>query len=45
MVVKMNNKSEKFYEYMNATDRLINDYLPYIDNKQDSIVAQNSFVL
>ena len=30
---EMCKKISKFYEYMNATDRLINDYLPYIDNK------------
>lgn len=29
---EMCKKISKFYEYMNATDRLINDYLPYIDN-------------
>lgn len=29
---EMCKKISRFYEYMNATDRLINDYLPYIDN-------------
>lgn len=30
---EMCKKISRFYEYMYTTDRLINDYLPYIDNK------------